>query len=67
MMSAAFLALLPQLITAIGATVAEVKGVINTAHPGMTDAELDAVLDLLIAKASQHKSLADADAKPVPA
>lgn len=63
-MSAAFIMLLPQLITAIGATVAEVKGVINAAHPGMTDAEMDAVLDLLIAKAKQHQAQAEADSKP---
>lgn len=63
-MSLAFITLLPQLITAIGATVAEVKGVMNAAHPGMTDAELNAVLDLLIAKAQQHQAQAEADAKP---
>lgn len=63
-MSPAFIALLPQLITAIGATAEEIKGVINAAHPGMSDAELNAVLDLLIAKASQHKAQADADAVP---
>lgn len=63
-MSTAFLILLPQLITAIGATVAEVKAVINAAHPGMTDAELDAVLNLLISHAQQHQAQAEADAKP---
>ena len=65
-MSLAFIAILPQLITAIGATVAEVKGVINAVHPGMTDAELNAVLDLLIAKAKQHEAQALADAQPAP-
>ena len=63
-MSVAFIALLPQLITAIGATVAEVKCVMNAAHPGMTDAELNAVLDLLIAKARQHEAQALADSQP---
>lgn len=63
-MSLAFIALLPQLITAIGATVAEVKGVMNAAHPGMTNAELNAVLDLLIAKAQQHQAQASADSQP---
>lgn len=64
MPTVAFLAILPQLITAIGATVAEVKSVMNAAHPGMTDVELDAILDLLISKAKEHQAQAEADAKP---
>jgi hypothetical protein len=64
MMSLAMLALLPQLIAAGLATAAQVKALLATSNPGMTDVEMDAILDLVIAGATRHKALADADMKP---
>jgi hypothetical protein len=63
-MSLALLALLPQLISAGLATAAEIRALMASSAPGMTDAELNAVLDMVIASAAQHKALADKDAQP---
>jgi len=62
MMSLALLALLPQLLTAGLATEQQVSALIKSFQPGMTDAELNAVLQIVIAGATRHKALADADA-----
>jgi alpha-D-ribose 1-methylphosphonate 5-triphosphate diphosphatase PhnM len=62
-MSLALLALIPQLLASGVATMAQVKSIFSTAHPGMTEAELDAVCDLIAASAAKHKALADADLK----
>jgi hypothetical protein len=61
-MTIAFLALLPQLVAAGLATEQEVVATIKAFQPGMTDAELNAVLALVTAGAQKHKALADADA-----
>lgn len=63
-MSIAMLALLPQLISAGLATAIQIKALIATSNPGMTDAELDAVCDLIATSAAQHKALAIEDTKP---
>ncbi len=63
-MSLAFLTLLPSLVNAGVATVAQIKSLIAAAHPGMTDAELNAVCQLIVEDATQQKALADADLKP---
>jgi len=61
-MTIAMLALLPQLLSAGLATEQEVANLIKSFQPGMTDAELNAVLQLVISGATKHKALADADA-----
>ena len=61
-MSIALLTLLPSLVNAGIATAPEIKSLFASSTPGMTDAELNAVCDLIIASATRHKALADADA-----
>ena len=61
-MSIALLTLLPSLVNAGIATATEIKSLFASSTPGMTDAELNAVCDLIIASATRHKALADADA-----
>lgn len=63
-MSLALLALLPQLINAGIATEQQVAGLIKSFHSGLTDAEANAVLELVRADAQRRKALADADLKP---
>lgn len=63
-MTVAMLTLLPQLVAAGLATVAQVKALLAASNPGMTDAEQDAVCDMVIAGAERHKALAVADSKP---
>lgn len=60
-MSLALIALLPQLISAGVAAAEEVSTIVKTFNPGLTDAELNAVLDLILASATKHKALAHAD------
>lgn len=61
-MSPALLLLIPNLLSTGIATVEEVKGLISLFHPGLTDAELNAVLDVIIAGAKRHLAQAQADA-----
>lgn len=65
-MSLAFIALLPQLISAGIATANEIKALLATSTPGLSDAELNTVLQLIVTKAQQHKALADLDKVPPP-
>lgn len=60
-MSLALIAMLPQLIAAGLATEQQVVGIIRSFHPGMSDAEVNAVLQLVIDGATKHKQLADED------
>jgi hypothetical protein len=61
-MSIALLALLPSLLSAGIATEQDIVTIVKAFHPGMTDAELNAVCALVVAGATRHKALADADA-----
>ena len=61
MPSPAFLALLPSLVASGIADIAAIKQLFQTTAPGMTDAELNAICDLIIASAQKHKALADLD------
>lgn len=63
-MSVAFLLLLPQLLSAGISTEQEILGAIRSFTPGLTDAELNATLELLKAGAARHKALAHADQQP---
>ena len=63
-MSLALLALLPSLVNAGLATAAEIKSLFSTATPGMTDAELNAVVDLVVSKAAVQQKIAQSDLKP---
>jgi hypothetical protein len=60
-MSLAFIALLPQLMAAGLATAAQIKALIASLHPGMTDPEMNAVLDFVNADATRRQALAHAD------
>jgi hypothetical protein len=51
-----------QLIAAGAATAEQIKGFIKSLHPGLPDADLNALLDAIIASAARHKRLADLDA-----
>lgn len=62
-MSPAFLIALPQLIAAGIATEQQIVGLIRSFSPGLTDAELNAILELLKTRAQAHKDLADKDAR----
>jgi hypothetical protein len=62
-MSLALLALLPSLISSGLATIVEVKSLFASTNPGMTDAELDAVIALVVSSASAQQKLAQADLK----
>lgn len=61
-MTIAFLLILPQLIAAGISTEQEVETMIKLIQPGMTDAELNAILQALGASAAKHKAIAEADA-----
>ena len=63
-MSIALLTLLPSLVNAGLATATEIKTLFSTAAPGMTDAELDAVVALVVGVAAVQQKLAQADLKP---
>lgn len=52
-----------QLLVSVGAaTVETIRGWVKGQNPDMTDAELNTILDAVIAGAAAHKALADADA-----
>lgn len=52
-----------QTLVSVGvATIAQIKGFIATLHPGMSDADLNALLAAIQEGALRHKALADADA-----
>ncbi len=63
-MSVAFLLALPSLINAGTATIEQVRSMIQSIHPGLTDAETDAILELVKADAARRKALAHADQQP---
>jgi hypothetical protein len=63
-MSVAFLMLLPQLISAGVASVAQIKALVTSFHPGMTDAELDAVCGLIHTQATTQQNIAKSDLLP---
>lgn len=44
------------------ATEQQIAAFIKSLHPGLSDAGLNAILDLLIASASRHKATAEKDA-----
>lgn len=51
-----------QQLVAVGvATVDQIRTFYKTLHPGMTDADLNAICDAIEAGAIRHKGLADAD------
>lgn len=62
-MSLAFLTALPQLIAAGIATEQQIVGLIKSFQPGMSEPELNAILELITQGAQRHKALADADRK----
>ncbi len=64
MMTVAFLTSLPQLISAGVATITQIRDLVNSFHPGMTDAELDAVCGLIHTKASAQQAIAAKDLQP---
>jgi hypothetical protein len=51
-----------QLVVAGIATVTNIKTWIQAQHAGLSEADLNAILDNIIAGATRHKELADADA-----
>lgn len=51
-----------QLVSVLGATIDNVRSWIASTHPGLSDAELNAICDAVVAGASRHKRLADLDA-----
>jgi hypothetical protein len=63
-MSLALLALLPSLISAGIATATEIKSLFATTQGGMTDAELNAVVTLIVAKAATQQKIAQSDLLP---
>ena len=62
-MSITLLFLLPQLIAAGIATEQQIVGLFKSFSPGMSDAEMNAVLEVLKASAAKHLAQAQADAK----
>lgn len=50
------------LIMAGAATYANIKAWIQGQNPGLSEADLNAILDAVVAGATRHKALADADA-----
>lgn len=52
------------LVAAGVATVDNIRAWIQAQHPGLTDADLNAICDAITASASRHKALAQADAAP---
>ena len=63
-MSLALIALLPQLLAAGVSTATQIRSLIASFHPGMTDAELDAVLATIQTAAQVHLAQAKADQQP---
>jgi hypothetical protein len=63
-MSLALLALIPQLVASGIATIAQVKALFTTQVPGLTDAELNAVCELIGVNAAAQQKLAQADQRP---
>ena len=63
-MSLALLMMLPQLINAGIATEQQIVFLIKSFHTGMTDAEANAVLELVKADAKRRSDLAAADQRP---
>jgi hypothetical protein len=63
-MTLALLTLLPQLLAAGVATVTQLKALFASTTPGMTDAEMNAVLGLIEESAKTQQQLAQADLKP---
>jgi hypothetical protein len=61
-MSIALLTLLPQLVASGIADAAAIKGMFASSNPALTDADLNLLCDMVIAKATLHKALALADA-----
>ena len=51
-----------QLVAAGIATAENIQSWIRAQHPGLTDADLNAILDTISVGAKRHKALADADA-----
>lgn len=64
-MSLQLLLLLPQLLAAGIATADQIKALFQAQVPGLTDAELNAVLTLVQADADRHKALAVAGQQPM--
>ena len=50
------------LITAGLATAAQIRTFIQSIHPGLSEDDLNAILDGIISGATRHKRLADGDA-----
>ena len=63
-MSIAFLTILPSLLNAGLTTAAAIKTMFATNVPGMTDAELDVVLGLVLTSATTQQKIAQSDLKP---
>lgn len=59
---AAWIAAGQQLVAVGVATAENIKTWIKALHPDLSDADLNAILDAIVAGASRHKALADADA-----
>lgn len=59
-----------QTLVSVGAaTIANIRAWMAAQHPGLSDVDLNAICDAIIAGATRHKALADADAgglSPVP-
>ena len=52
------------LVAAGVATIENIKAWIQAQHAGLSDADLNAILDAIIVGADRHKALAQADAGP---
>jgi hypothetical protein len=50
------------LITVGAATIANIRTWMAAQHQGLTDADLNAICDAIVAGASRHEALANADA-----
>ncbi len=54
-----------QQLVAVGiATVTNIQTWIKSLHPGIPEADLNAILDAITAGATRHKKLADLDGQP---
>ncbi len=51
-----------QLVSVGIATYANIQGWIKALHPGVSDADLNAILDAIVTGAARHQALANADA-----
>ena len=63
-MSIALLTILPSLISSGLATAVQIKALFASSTPGMTDAELDAVVSLVVGQAATQQKIAQSDLKP---